>query len=494
MYGSQTPIDIHCAKLVDWLVQRRHCKRDWGEKLAVIRRKIRSALKDMPENDDIKSLLVGSKLDYFKSKRIVELLKETEADSKNIFGYYSSQRMKDWQDIVYSYERDCIFLAEIATDLIRESNYEVPGIRKVIGRLHREKEDAERERANQMRKAQQFQSEYSKLAASFGIKGDNIEQELIEHSKSLTVVMEDLVKSSRELKSSMQYYHDYAALTSKQQVNEFLPMLAYVIANGNTTVYHWKHNVAPEAIQRSEKSCCSNSNSNPSDIELVDDEIDFGEDLPSSESSSGFVHVDKSENAHSEADGAFVQLDTNMAKASEANDKIARGDDALLVLEFRKTRNQFINNLYELNGFFEQLRANATSTTGTNETMFAADGIGGLRKLDISDIEQELLKIQSMFETINLERNKISFQLNDSSSFVENIKEKFANKMKQASDCKIKAEQISEQIKEVDLQIGDAEAQLKKSLISARDLRDRVEFSLKELYSGRPINIMGCVN
>lgn len=36
-------------------------------------------------------------INYFHCKEIVEILKETEKDSKNIFGYYSSQRMKDWQ-------------------------------------------------------------------------------------------------------------------------------------------------------------------------------------------------------------------------------------------------------------------------------------------------------------------------------------------------------------------------------------------------------------
>lgn len=38
------------------------------------------------------------------------MLRQTEADSKNIFGYYSSQRMKDWQEIVRMYEKDGVYL------------------------------------------------------------------------------------------------------------------------------------------------------------------------------------------------------------------------------------------------------------------------------------------------------------------------------------------------------------------------------------------------
>ncbi len=65
----------------------------------------------MPEHDEIKRLLGSSciylifsfpsrnlffsvDLDYFCCLKIVEILKETEKESKNMFGMYSSQRMK----------------------------------------------------------------------------------------------------------------------------------------------------------------------------------------------------------------------------------------------------------------------------------------------------------------------------------------------------------------------------------------------------------------
>lgn len=65
----------------------------------------------------------------------MEILKETEADTKNLFGRYGSQRMKDWQEILRLYERDNIYLAEAAQMLIRNVNYEVPSIKKQIQKL-----------------------------------------------------------------------------------------------------------------------------------------------------------------------------------------------------------------------------------------------------------------------------------------------------------------------------------------------------------------------
>lgn len=51
-----------------------------------------------------------AELDYYSCLKIVEILKQTEADSKNIFGYYSSQRMKDWQEVIKLYEVDSLYL------------------------------------------------------------------------------------------------------------------------------------------------------------------------------------------------------------------------------------------------------------------------------------------------------------------------------------------------------------------------------------------------
>ena len=473
MYSSQTPIDIHCSKLIDWLVQHRHCKRDWGENLASIRRKIKSAIKDMPESDEIKQLLVGSKLDYIKSKKIVEILKKTEADSKNIFGYYSSQRMKDWQDIVYSYEKDCIYIAEAATDLIRETNYEVPGVRRIIQRLYKDKGDLEKERASRLRRQQQFNSEYQKMAQKYGIKGINVVGELQEQSNSLASVMSEIVDLSKELENGLSFYVDQAKSITKQEPDKFLSTLHYVITKGNTTLYEMKFGEPPLRIEVEERPApSSSSGGNPSDVELTGDEIDFGEDAPSSsESSSGFVHVSGNE------DDAFQQSD----KAScDSGDKVARGDDAKAVLENRKTRNQYLNNCYELEAFFKQLCSESQ-----------VEWTGNFDKKGASVC---LIAIKRIIDIFSKEKNQVIFQMNDSPSFIDSVNEKFSTKSRQALDSLALAEQAQEKIMDVESRIRETELHLKQSIYLAKEMQGKVEDSIRELYKGRQINIMGCVN
>uniref|UniRef100_A0A452ULK2 CDK5 regulatory subunit associated protein 3 n=1 Tax=Ursus maritimus TaxID=29073 RepID=A0A452ULK2_URSMA len=109
---QHVPIDIQTSKLLDWLVDRRHCSLKWQSLVRTIREKINAAIQDMPESEEIAQLLSGSYIHYFHCLRIVDLLKGTEASTKNIFGRYSSQRMKDWQEIVALYEKDNTHLEE----------------------------------------------------------------------------------------------------------------------------------------------------------------------------------------------------------------------------------------------------------------------------------------------------------------------------------------------------------------------------------------------
>lgn len=117
MDEQNIPIDINTTKLLDWLVSRRHIPKDWQDRILKVREKINTAIQDMPEHDGIVKLVSGQHINYFHCLKIVDILKETEKDSKNIFGRYGSQRMKDWQDIIASYQNDNVYLAEVSFSL-----------------------------------------------------------------------------------------------------------------------------------------------------------------------------------------------------------------------------------------------------------------------------------------------------------------------------------------------------------------------------------------
>ena len=68
----------------------------------------------------------------------MDILKETEKNSKNIFGMYSSQRMKDWNHIISLYQKNNIYLAEAASILQRNVQFEIVALKKQINKCQQQ--------------------------------------------------------------------------------------------------------------------------------------------------------------------------------------------------------------------------------------------------------------------------------------------------------------------------------------------------------------------
>ena len=75
---------------------------------------------------------------YFNCLKIVEILKETEKNSKNIFGMYYSQRMKDWNVVIGLYQKNNIYLAEAASILQRNVIFEITALKKQINKCQQQ--------------------------------------------------------------------------------------------------------------------------------------------------------------------------------------------------------------------------------------------------------------------------------------------------------------------------------------------------------------------
>lgn len=243
------PIDIQTGKLLDWLVDRRHCTLKWQTAVMAIREKINAAIQDMPENEEIKELLSGSYIHYFHCLRIIEILKRTEASTKNIFGRYSSQRMKDWQEIVSDYEKESVYLAEVASLLVRNVSYEGPALRKQVSKAQQLQQELSRRELECQSGAADMKDRFYEACKQYGIKGENVARELQALVKDLPVVLEKTGKKAACLEEAIQFYTAFTNFVSDWS-EEVLPLLRFVQKKGNTTVYEWKTGNVPTVIER----------------------------------------------------------------------------------------------------------------------------------------------------------------------------------------------------------------------------------------------------
>lgn len=296
---QNVPIDIHTNKLLEWLISRRHCKKDWQQSAFVIREKINNAIQDMPATEEITKLLLGSYINYFHCIQIIDLLKTTEANTKNIFGQYSSQRMKDWQEIVRLYEKDNVYLAEAAQMLIRNVNYEVPFMKRQILKCQQLQEVYMKKESDLMKNANEIKEQFQNTCKDIGIEGNDIRKELILLLDELPKVFSEIVKKCENLKPAMQFYVSFLEFTLKRDdiKKKYLTVLHHIIEKGNTTTYEWRTGDIPEIVEEPKIDIAL-----PGDIHSdTDDQIDFGDtgsaidfgDDSSSSPNGDYVHIEK---------------------------------------------------------------------------------------------------------------------------------------------------------------------------------------------------------
>ncbi len=170
-----------------------------------------------------------SDLNYFHCRRIVEILKETEKDTKNIFGYYSSQRMQDWQEIVKLYEADSAYLAESAQILFRNVQYEIPNVRRQITKYSSDQDDCDKREADCLKNAEGMRQKFKQACKQMQIPGENIKRELVAMLNELPSEYDKIVAACREAQDVAKFYESTVAfLLAGREVPECVPLFRFL--------------------------------------------------------------------------------------------------------------------------------------------------------------------------------------------------------------------------------------------------------------------------
>lgn len=149
------PIDIHYEKVTDWLVDRNFIPEDYYEQLKKINALIKHAFKELRDQheenlkkvdqmkleelvsrflDELKREAAEIKedeenvLNYFWSQKLMDILEKVDAAQGGgyLFGLVGgSKRLKLWRNVIALYEKQNVYLGEIASKLIKNVKYEM---------------------------------------------------------------------------------------------------------------------------------------------------------------------------------------------------------------------------------------------------------------------------------------------------------------------------------------------------------------------------------
>ncbi|KAJ0177645.1 hypothetical protein K1T71_006518 [Dendrolimus kikuchii] len=506
MDESNIPIDINIGKLQDWLVSRRHVNKEWQKNILAIREKINNAIQDMPAHDDIAALLSGSYINYFHCLKIIEILKETEADTKNLFGRYGSQRMKDWQDIVKNYEKENLYLAEAAQILVRNMNYEIPGLKKQIAKEEQMQVECEKRHTDLLKNEASSKSEFHNLCKQLGIKGDKIKKELVDRLQELPVIYDQIGKSLKPLLPAIKLYSGFAQYILGDVASDPFPLLQYVVENGNTTVYEWRYGEPPLGIEP-----------DPFHIEVDDedqgagDQIDFGDsneiDFGSIDMSAAAIdlgdgdvsgeidwgNIDCSAPVDIDltADIAAVSLEESGIVVEEQGvaGGVARGQDALTLLDNPATRNQVIDQLVELESFLKmRLYETKLSDDGSKFTLLQY-----MPTESVAELADMLDAVQSASAKLTAPEVNHLHNVKHSPRYVDVLTAQLKQKLTLCEKLSKLGVRAAEQRTAANERAADLRPVLAKIIQKTKELQADIEGDISKKYKGRPVNIIGGV-
>ncbi|XP_074972915.1 CDK5 regulatory subunit-associated protein 3 isoform X3 [Phalacrocorax aristotelis] len=472
---QNVPIDIQTGKLLDWLVDRRHCNLKWQNQVLAIREKINAAIQDMPENEEIKQLLAGAYLHYFHCLRIVEILKGTEASTKNLFGRYSSQRMKDWQEIVSLYEKENTYLAELASLLVRSISYEIPSLRKQISRCQQAQQDFARREEECQLGAAELRERFFASCKQYGITGDNVRQELLALVKDLPSLLSEIGAGASALSEAIELYQACVEFVCESSAEQVVPLLRHVGKRGNTTVYEWRTGLQPLRVERPE-------------VEEVpeqpkEDTIDWGITLEAGPQQDDGIDWGDGESEE-------VQI-TVLEAGTEVPEGVACGSDALTLLENTETRSQFIDELMELELFLSQRLVEMeeeADIVAVSQFQLAPAVLQGQTSAHVGSL---LATTRALLGQLCTRSMQHLFMILASPRYVDRVSELLQQKLKQAELLLAKKEVMSQKQQEALAEQGALEPKLDRLLEKTKELQKLIEADISKRYSGRPVNLMG---
>ncbi|XP_023934822.1 CDK5RAP3-like protein [Bicyclus anynana] len=502
MDESNIPIDINIGKLQDWLISRRHVNKEWQKSVLAVREKINNAIQDMPVHEDIAALLSGSYINYFHCLKIIEILKETEADTKNLFGRYGSQRMKDWQDIVRSYEKDNLYLAEAAQIFVRNITYEIPGLKKQIAKEEQMQTECEKKRLDYLKNEASSKSEFLTLCKQLGIKGDKIKRELVERLQELPEIYDKIGKSLKPVQPAIELYSAFTKYILGEQASDLLPLLQYVVLHGNTTVYQWSYGEPPLSVEP-----------DPIHIELEEeaqgagDQIDFGDsaaiDFGSADVS---AEIDFGDGDAGEIDwgneDAVPDVDVSgelaalslaesgiVLQAAGAAGGAARGRDALGVLDCARTRTHFLDQLLELESFLKmrlyETNAALESHSFSLIEQLPAESAAALRAM--------LAAVQAAAAALLAPEIAHLHNVKHSPRYVDVLSGQLQQKLGVCEKAARLAAREAERGAAAGARAAELRPLLARLLQRTQQLQADIEKEISKKYKGRPVNVIGGV-
>ena len=200
------------------------------------------------------------------------------------------------------------------------------------------------------------------------MEGEKIKQEVLALARGLPTTYQQISAIAITLKDAVSEYQGFIQAQLEEENVKVVENLSFLIQHGNTTTYQWKYGEKPIAVEEPEldldekeiDECGTAEIDFGDDIDFGDgDAIDFGDNNDAAdEIDFGEAEIDfgAGEDIDYGAGLDMDSIDTSNIVVEEGGlaGGVARNDEALSILDNRRTRTIIVDELEELLGFLTQ--------------------------------------------------------------------------------------------------------------------------------------------
>jgi len=495
-------IDIQLKKMTSWMLSRRICGKNWHDDVGTVREKIANAIQDMPEHPAIKDILSASNINYYNCKAVLEVLLETEKDSKNVFGMYTSTRISDWRQVISLYEKDSCYLPEASNYLCQAVIYEIPSLKKHVVKQEKYIKELDKLEESTNRRIAELHTLRKVDCSRLGIDGTEPKKEIFEIVNSLPELYDHWINRAKpKLASFMSKYISAASI--HRSTDSCLPTLSFLMSRGNVTAYEYIFGDAPLKIEEPMLfSLESEDTADEQDQEIcLDLDLDLNLDAVKAVEDDTLEDIDWGDLVVEESDTAEIDWGVTSGEADDLSAQIvledsgtaggvATGNEAFSVLDNKRLRNLVLDELNEL-AVFCKTRCVELSSASQENSFILNDNFGDG---EIDDWRSAHSDIYELIESLTGPGQlHLLHQVKTSSTFVNRLVKELQHKLNMVGRLEAKIEGIKEKRILLTKEAQQLQNSCTRVMEKTKILQEQIERDISARYSNRRCNILGGV-
>jgi len=448
---SNLPIDISVSKMIDWIIDRRHCQITWQKKAVTAHSALKKAM--AKTDDELDQVLAGYGLSNEEDGfLVVHLLNQYLLEKDGGTGWTgigATERSKLWNGVLSIYTHENVHLAEAATHLTRLVQKVYPSLDRNIQKAKSKQDECVTRSGNLLKASKAAEKRFQTDCEKLGIDPEQPPKEqLVQSLVNLPSIVQSISESFTHLEPIIDYYVQFMNFTSGEA--ECLTNLKILCSYPQCTAYEILHNKRPTTVLRDA---------------IIEDVIDFDIDE---------YAIDMVEEFEIEEDIEDIEVEEENVLITQ--NIVAKGDEAKYVLENSQTRALIMDDLAELEFFLLGL--------GTNQNV--------PKDLKTNNVEQWTQLISNIYSQLNDEQTTKLLQLSDDQTEADRLVDKL-NKHKVMGARRLRESEQAIKDKETFIKEEHDLTQQKEFIAKQITvLKEFLEKSISEKYQKRPVNIQGC--